>query len=219
MITARAEDYLKEIFLIESAGRDITVTELAKRLGVTKTTVTATVRRMVEAGALNHERYSDLYLTEKGRLKTLSVYRRHEGILVFLHEFLGADRTVSSKMACGMEHYIDSTTGERLYSILEFFGKAKAEKEPWIEDFYRSIDNQVLLPQPLSVLSSGQNGVVTRLSSEWKLRKRLQDTGFTAGAKVACLDSSSEGSLKVALEDKELSMPRSEASVVWLRMA
>jgi DtxR family Mn-dependent transcriptional regulator len=219
MITARIEDYLKEIFLMESAGRNITVTGLAKRLGVTKATVTAAVRKMVEAGVLNHERYSDLYLTEKGRLKALSVYRRHEGMLVFFHEFLGVDRIASSKMACGMEHYMDSSTGERLYSILEFFGRARAEKEPWIEDFYRSIDNPVPLPQPLSVFSSGQNGVVTRLSSEGKLRKRLQDTGFTAGAKVACLDSSSPGSLKVALEGKELSMPRNEASAVWLRMA
>jgi DtxR family Mn-dependent transcriptional regulator len=218
MITARTEDYLKEIFLMESAGRDITVTELAKRLGVTKATVTATARRMVEDGVLNHERYSELYLTEKGRIKALSVYRRHEGMLVFFHELLGAGRILSSKMACGMEHYIDSSTGERLYSLLEFFRRARAEKEPWIEDFYKSIDNQVLLPQPLSVFSVGQNGVVTRLSSDGKLRKRLQDTGFTAGAKVACLDSSSPGLLKVALEGKELSMPRNEASAVWLRI-
>ncbi|MDR1648697.1 MAG: MarR family transcriptional regulator, partial [Synergistaceae bacterium] len=56
MITARTEDYLEEIFLIESTGRDITVTDLADRMGITKGTVTATVQKMVDAGMLNHER-------------------------------------------------------------------------------------------------------------------------------------------------------------------
>ena len=96
MITARIEDYLEEIFLIESTGRDITVTDLADRMGITKGTVTATVQKMVEAGMLNHERYGTLYRTEEGREKGLMVHRRHEGLNAFFHELLGVDRERSS---------------------------------------------------------------------------------------------------------------------------
>ena len=35
MITARIEDYLEELFLLESTGRTVTVTDLAERLKIT----------------------------------------------------------------------------------------------------------------------------------------------------------------------------------------
>jgi DtxR family Mn-dependent transcriptional regulator len=218
MITARIEDYLEEIFLLESTGRDITVTDLAERLGITKGTVTVTVQKLVEAKMLNHERYGSLHLTAEGRRKGLLVYRRHEGLRAFFHELLGVDRERSSEMACSMEHYMDTVTDERLYAMLEFFRRARADKEPWVDELFNAMETQVLLPNPLSVFENGQKGIVTRLTADEKLRKRLQDTGFMAGASVACLDASATGSLCVSLDGKELSLPRNEAAAIWLRM-
>jgi DtxR family Mn-dependent transcriptional regulator len=218
MITARIEDYLEEIFLLESTGRDITVTDLAERLGITKGTVTVTVQKLVDAKMLNHERYGSLHLTAEGRQKGLLVYRRHEGLRAFFHELLGVDRDRSSEMACSMEHYMDTVTDDRLYSMLEFFRRARADKEPWVDELFNAMETRVLLPNPLSVLENGQKGVVTRLTADEKLRKRLQDTGFTTGASVICLDSSSTGSLRIALDGKEMEIPRNEAASVWLRM-
>ena len=219
MITARIEDYLEEIFLLESTGRDITVTGLAERLGITKGTVTATVQKMVEAGMLNHERYGSLHLTKEGRRNGLLIYRRHEGLRAFFHELLGLDRERSSEMACGMEHYMDTVTDERLYAMLEFFRRARADKDPWVDELFRAIGRtQVTLPNPLSVFENGQKGVVIRLSAEDKLRGRLQDAGFVNGAAVTCVDSASDASTLVALDDKEISLPRSEAATIWLRM-
>ena len=112
MITARIEDYLEELFLLESTGRTVTVTDLAERLKITKGTVTATVQKLVDQGFLNHERYGALHLTDSGRRKGLVVFRRHEGLRAFFHELLGLDREKSSEMACCMEHYVDAVTEE-----------------------------------------------------------------------------------------------------------
>jgi DtxR family Mn-dependent transcriptional regulator len=221
MITARIEDYLKEIFLLESTGRDITVTDLAKRLGITKGTVTATVQKLVQAKMLNHERYGSLHLTPGGRRKGLSVYRRHEGLRAFFHELLGVDRDRSSEMACSMEHYMDAAADaadNRLYAMLEFFRRARADEEPWVDELFNSMEKQILLPNPLSMMEDGEKGFVTRLTAEEKLRKRLRNTGFTTGASVTCLDASITSSLRVSLDGKELAIPRNEASAVWLRM-
>jgi DtxR family Mn-dependent transcriptional regulator len=217
MITARAEDYLKEMFLIESTGRDITVTELAKRLGVTKATVTAAVKRLAEEKMLNHEHYGSLYLTAEGRRKGLSVYRRHEGLCSFFHELLGVDRARSSEMACNTEHYMDAVTGDRLYSVLDFFRLGKANKEPWVDELFNAMAAKVILANPLSVLENGQKGVVTRLTADEKLRKRLRNTGFTTGANIVCLEPAEANRLRVSLDGKELAIPRNEASAVWLR--
>jgi len=219
MITARIEDYLEEIFLLESTGRDITVTGLAERLSITKGTVTATVQKMVDAGMLNHERYGSLHLTKEGRRNGLLIYHRHEGLRAFFHEFLGLDRERSSEIACGMEHYMDTATGERLYAMLEFFRRAKADKEPWVDELLRAMDRtQVTLPNPLSVFESGQKGVVVRLSAESSLRKRLQSDGFTAGVVVACADSEQNDLILVELDGREIPLPRNEAATIWLRM-
>lgn len=217
MITARIEDYLEEIFLLESTGRDITVTDLAERLSITKGTVTATVQKLVDAGMLKHERYGSLHLTEDGRRKGLEVYRRHEGLRAFFHELLGVDRDRSSEMACSMEHYMDTITDERLFAMLEFFRRARAEKAPWVDELFIAMETRVDLPYPLSLFEKGQKGVILRLSADEKLRKRLQETGFVSGATVTCTDASTPNSVTVSLKGRELVLPRNEAAAVWLR--
>ncbi|MBQ9403410.1 MAG: metal-dependent transcriptional regulator, partial [Synergistaceae bacterium] len=145
MITARIEDYLEELFLLESTGRSVTVTDLAERLKITKGTVTATVQKLVELELVKHERYGNLHLTEAGRLKGMTVFRRHEGFRAFFHELLGLDREHSSEMACSMEHYVDTVTEERLYALLEYFRKAKAEHQPWVDEIFLAIEKPILL--------------------------------------------------------------------------
>ena len=81
-LTARIEDYLEELYLLESTGREVTVTDLAERLGITKGTVTATVQKLVELGMVEHERYGALHLTPEGRRRGLEVFRRHEGFSI-----------------------------------------------------------------------------------------------------------------------------------------
>jgi DtxR family Mn-dependent transcriptional regulator len=218
MITARIEDYLEEIFLIESTGREITVTDLADRMGITKGTVTATVQKMVDAKMLNHERYGTLYLTEEGRAKGLLVYRRHEGLHSFFHELLGVDREQASEMACGMEHYMDSVTDKRLYAMVDFFRRAQLSREAWVSDLFSAMEEGVLLPYPLSLFKNGQKGAVTHLSAEEKLRKRLQKDGFAAGTTLTCLDVDADGTLRISMNGEERTIPRSEAAAVWLRM-
>ncbi|GHS96574.1 DtxR family transcriptional regulator [Synergistales bacterium] len=209
--------------MIESTGRDITVTDLAERLGITKGTVTVAVQKMVDAELLNHERYGALHLTAQGRIKGLLVYRRHEGLRAFFHELLGVDRERASEMACNMEHYIDSVTDERLYSMIEFFRGARANKEPWVGDLFAATESRVLLPNPLSVFEPGQKGVVTHLTAESELRGSLSEKGFVAGAAVSCLESGSDDVLLISVtpskgRPEEMSVSRKDAATVWLRM-
>jgi Mn-dependent DtxR family transcriptional regulator/Fe2+ transport system protein FeoA len=217
MITARTEDYLEKMFLLESAGLNITVTNLARCLNVSKGTVAAAVQKMASAGVLTHERYGALYFTEKGRLRGLSSWSRHVGLRDFFHEFWGMDRFRSSEMACAVAHHLDTMTDQRLYAMLEFFRRARANNEPWVYELCNAMDKPVLLPNPLSTFENGQKGSVVRLSAGEALRKRLQDMGFATGVLVTCVDVSRTGSLQITLKGKEMLLPRNEAATVWLR--
>ena len=217
MITARIEDYLEELFLLESTGNSVTVTELAERLKITKGTVTATIQKLVELELVQHERYGTLHLTEAGRLKGMITFRRHEGFRAFFHELLGLDREKSSEMACSMEHYVDDTTEERLYALLEYFRKSRAEHQPWVDEAFIAIEKPILLvPVPLTLCEPGSSGAVLRLTADEPLRKKILDMGFTTGAEVKFVRSEGEKFI-CKLGKQIIELPLNEAATIWIQ--
>ena len=217
MLSPRIEDYLEELFLLESTGRKVTVTDLADRLKITKGTVTATIQKMVELGLVDHERYGTLHLTDAGRSKGMTVFHRHEGFRAFFHEMLGLDRDHSSEMACSMEHYIDATTEDRLYALLEYFRKAKAEHQPWVDEVFLAIEKPVLLmPVPLTLCEPETEGLILRLTADEPLRRKLINKGFAVGASVKLFDNrDGKFTCNVARTDYEL--PLNEAATIWIQ--
>jgi DtxR family Mn-dependent transcriptional regulator len=89
-VSAAIQDYAKAVYALEArAGRAASTTELAARLGVTPASVSAMVRRLSEAGLLEHEPYRGVRLTARGRRVALEVMRHHRLIEQFLAEELG----------------------------------------------------------------------------------------------------------------------------------
>lgn len=217
MITARIEDYLEEIFLIESTGNDVTVTGLAERLKITKGTVTATIQKLVDLGLVKHERYGALHLTNEGRHKGMVTFRRHEGFRAFFHEMLGLDREHSSEMACNMEHYVDNVTEERLYALLEYFRRARVEHAPWVDEAFIAIEKPILLPEPLTLCEPGTKGVVLRITADDPMRKKIFDYGLQSGTAITFLNSEEDSVYKIQVKRQTLELPLNEAATVWIQ--
>lgn len=218
MITARIEDYLEELFLLESTGASVTVTELAEGLGITKGTVTATVQKLVELDLVRHERYGALHLTPEGRRMGMVVSRRHEGLRAFFHEMLGLDRGRSSEMACSMEHYLDEVTEERLYALLEYFRRARADHEPWVEAMFPAIEKpiQQLPPLPLTLCEAGAKGTILRLTAGDALRKDLGSRGFLPG-KLLTLQGTDGQTYSLQMDGTSWDLPLNEAATIWIQ--
>ena len=217
MLSPRIEDYLEELFLLETTGRSVTVTDLAERLKITKGTVTATIQKLVELELVKHERYGNLHLTEAGRRQGMTVFHRHEGFRAFFHELLGLDRDHSSEMACSMEHYVDNTTEERLYALLEYFRRARAEHQPWVDEIFLAIEKPILLvPVPLTLCEPGSDGAILRITADEPLRKELVKRGFTSGAEVKLLDVDNEiFTCKIGHNTDKLKL--NEAATIWIQ--
>ena len=217
MLSPRIEDYLEELFLLESTGREVTVTDLADRLKITKGTVTATVQKLVELELVKHERYGNLHLTDAGRRRGMTVFHRHEGFRAFFHELLGLDRDHSSEMACSMEHYIDPVTEDRLYALLEYFRKARAEHQPWVDEIFLAIEKPVLIvPVPLTLCESGSEGAILRITADEPLRKKLMKQGFAIGAEVQLTDNDNE-IFTCEISHDTVKLPLNEAASIWIQ--
>ena len=217
MLSPRIEDYLEELFLLETTGRSVTVTDLADRLKITKGTVTATIQKLVELELVKHERYGNLHLTEEGRRRGMIVFRRHEGFRAFFHELLGLDRDHSSEMACSMEHYVDNVTEERLYALLEYFRRARAEHQPWVDEIFLAIEKPILLvPVPLTLCEPGSDGAILRITADDPLRRELSERGFVSGAEIKLLKVDDEV-FTCKINHREENLKLNEAATIWIQ--
>src|SRR5450830_749195 len=89
-VSSTMEDYLKTIYKLETRGTGVVKTNaLAERLGVAASSASEMVRKLDEAGLVEHVRYRGARLTESGRRRALGVLRRHRLLELFLAEALG----------------------------------------------------------------------------------------------------------------------------------
>lgn len=218
-LTARVEDYLEAVLEIEMSGEIATVTQLAKNLGVTKATITAALKKLHDAGLLEHERYGDVILTEDGREKALAVYRRHEFLSDFFVRILGFSRERAQKVSCVMEHEIDESTERRLAAFTDSLAIAERNNESWLKELQARMDAPHSLPIPLCLMPENSGGKIARITAQFELRKRLTAAGFIPGAEIRDIQKSDGlpgGVFHFEMNGMGLKVGISEASAVWL---
>ena len=115
MPTTVKENYLKALYFLDEGDSRIGVTELSKRLEVSKPTANNMVKSLQEQGWVIYQKYKPLQLTEKGRKAAAKVIRKHRLTEMFLYEIMGFGWEEVHEIAEQMEH-IDS---EKLFSRMD----------------------------------------------------------------------------------------------------
>jgi DtxR family Mn-dependent transcriptional regulator len=124
MPTQNIEDYLKQIYKLQTTGQRATTSSLADRLSIAPASVTDMVKRLAEQGLLRHTPYHGVELTEKGRKHALRIVRRHRLWEALLVELLGFPWDEIDKEAERLEH---STSEELERKIDEVLGYPKTD--------------------------------------------------------------------------------------------
>jgi DtxR family Mn-dependent transcriptional regulator len=118
-LTPTIEDYLGLIYLMEREGQPAIGARLAERLGVSRPTVSATLRRMERAGLVSWTEHKKVTLTPAGRQAAQSLVRRHMLAEWLLREILGLPWHHVHEEAGRLEHYISPEAAERLETFFE----------------------------------------------------------------------------------------------------
>ena len=108
-IQQSAEDYLETMLILEEQYGYIRSIDIAKRLGVTKPSVSYAVKRLKESGYINMEANGPITLAPPGRKIATRIYERHKALSTFL-EMLGVDPETAEEDACKIEHVISHDT-------------------------------------------------------------------------------------------------------------
>ncbi|MGL6233962.1 MAG: metal-dependent transcriptional regulator [Segniliparus sp.] len=212
------QDYLKVLWNLQEWSDDpITTKLLAEKLGVSASTASEGVRKLVDQGLVEHERYGAVSLTPEGREAAVAVVRRHRLIETFLVEELHYGWDEVHDEAEVLEHAISDRFVERLDMKL-----GHPDRDPHGDPIPRP-DGSVPAPDAskLSDAPEGTNGSIARISDhDPEMLRYFDSVGLALDAKIAVLRRRDfAGTITIALENPdgdpiELGKPAAEA--VWI---
>lgn len=118
MTTPAVEDYLKAIYQLSEAGAPVSTSAIADRLGIAAGSVTGMLKRLAEAGLVEHTRYYGARLTENGVLTAVRTIRRHRILERFLVDVLGYTWDCVHDDAERLEHVVTDEMIDRMAGVL-----------------------------------------------------------------------------------------------------
>lgn len=100
--------YLQAVAALKREKGYAKVSDIADRLGVTKSGVTSMIRSLAGRGLVDHERYGCVELTEEGaRFAEFTESSRHV-LQTFLTDILRVPEAVAHEDACMIEHLVSN---------------------------------------------------------------------------------------------------------------
>ena len=113
------EMYLETVYMLESSHGHAHGVEIAKRLNVSKPSVTKAVKYLKDQGFVNTQKYGTITLTEKGRQVSEEIYGNHQLITQFLEHSLQLSAKEASINACKIEHILSDVMLEAIKIYLK----------------------------------------------------------------------------------------------------
>jgi DtxR family transcriptional regulator, Mn-dependent transcriptional regulator len=105
-LTEAIQDYLREIYKLGAQEQPVSVTSLAKSLGVSPASASAMVKKLAALGLAAHAPYRGVTLTPAGERVALEIIRHHRLLELYLAETLGLDVDDVHDEAERLEHVI-----------------------------------------------------------------------------------------------------------------
>jgi DtxR family Mn-dependent transcriptional regulator len=180
------QDYVKAVYVLESrTGETVATNALAERLSVSPASASAMVRKLAEAGLVEHTRYHGVRLTERGRRVALEVVRHHRLLETFLVQELGMGWDEVDAEAEVLEHVLSEALEQR---IAEKLGHPLRDPhgDP-IPSAEFEISEQP--SEPLEMLATGARGRFVRVSdADPAMLSYLAEQGIAPGDRFEVVD-------------------------------
>jgi DtxR family Mn-dependent transcriptional regulator len=107
------ENYLEIIFLEEAREGAVRASSIAESAGVSRSTVTSTLKTLKSMGLVEYEPYSLVHLTSRGRAIGKEIAHRHIIFREFFLRILQLEEKQADTIACELEHVVPSDVVQR----------------------------------------------------------------------------------------------------------
>jgi DtxR family transcriptional regulator, Mn-dependent transcriptional regulator len=212
MPTPAVEDYLKAIYQLSEAGEPVSTSAIAERLGIAAGSVTGMLKRLSEAGLVEHTRYYGARLTDDGVQNAVRTIRRHRVLELFLVEVLGFTWDRVHAEAERLEHAASDEMIDRMAAVL---GQPEADPHGAPIPEAGQAFHERRYPS-LADLDAGDQAVLRRVPDEDPAALRyLAELDLLPGAELEVLDVAPfNGPLRILINGREQVVGREVAAFV-----
>src|SRR6476619_7766825 len=120
MLSDVAQDYMKQIYLLERRDGKASTSALAEAMGVSAASATAMVKKLATLGLVEHSRYRGVTLTPPGEKVSLEVVRHHRLLEVYLTQTLGLSWDKVHTEAERLEHVLSEELEAEIDRVLGY---------------------------------------------------------------------------------------------------
>lgn len=156
------EMYLKTVSELTRDEEPVSIAAIAERLGISTVSATEMVHRLKDRGLLDHTPYKGVRLTDKGQRKANALIRTHHLWECFLVEKLNLPWEQAHEHACRLEHATDTAVTEALAAFLNHPPTCPHGNPVPAADGALAVPDDT----PLTALTPGQSGVISRIAPE-----------------------------------------------------
>ena len=113
------------------------VSDIARRLGITRGSVSFSLRALKARGLVLADEHRMVRLSPQGQEAVDRVLAKHDALRLFLSEVLGLPAEEAEVDSCKLEHLISPSMAERLVQFMRFLSSGNAAAREVLEQFRR----------------------------------------------------------------------------------
>ena len=213
--TESREEYLEAVFKLSATPGGVTVTRVARELGVTPASASEMIGRLAKAGSLRRDGRSRIVLTSEGRSQAARFVRRHRLSERFLTDYLELPWDEVHEEACKFEHVLSDAVEA---GLAERLGRPRTcPHGRAIPDEAGELDEEA--SRTLADLAPGEQSMVSHVSDERSdFLRYLGSLGMLPETPVVVEDVAPfDGPLTVLVGPDRHSVGREAARKVFVR--
>ena len=119
-LSASLEDYIEAIYHIVEEKLVARSKDIAKRLNVSRASVTEALRALAKKDLINYSPYEAITMTEQGRTIAEDVIFRHNSLKRFFTEVLVISEDTAEEAACKIEHAAPPEVIAQMIGFMKF---------------------------------------------------------------------------------------------------
>lgn len=117
-LTFTMENYLEAIYELSAPGEGARLSDIARRLGVTKASANSAMATLAQKGLITNEKYREIFLTSEGERQARATSGKHRVIRRFFTQVLGIPMETADTDACAIEHVISAESVRAMQAYL-----------------------------------------------------------------------------------------------------
>lgn len=117
-LTNSQEEYLKTIYLLERNKQKVRVTDIAKKMNITKPSVNKALKILKELKLINYEVYGDINLTKDGQEQAKGIIKKQDILETFLIGILEIDKEQAQEEAKAIKYAMSKESIDKLDSYI-----------------------------------------------------------------------------------------------------